>query len=50
MNCPCCNQEMESGFVTSGRKVFFSKKADGFFHGMDGDIRLTKKNISFPQP
>ena len=49
MNCPYCNQEMEHGYVTSGREVFFSKEAGGFFHGMGGDIRLTKKNYTFPQ-
>ena len=26
MKCPCCGNEMESGIVQSGRKIFFTTK------------------------
>ena len=39
MNCPKCNNEMESGYLRTGQRLLWSFKKRGFL-GLDSEIVL----------
>lgn len=49
MNCPYCNKPMASGFIQSGREVYFTEEPHKVLFGhRKGEILLTKNNMTAP--
>ena len=50
MKCPCCGNEMTSGWVQSARRVLFTttKNESGFVIKNKSDVVLTANNFSNP--
>ena len=49
MNCPFCGKKMISGFVQSGREVFFTEKRHKYwFRADEEEILLTQHNLTGP--